>query len=346
MAADGLGIDREHAILLARSRMYMEEPRPFPAVWLGAPEPWWAWEDVAHARLMLSVARIRSRESSRRNRLRTATVPIFLDSGAFMWLKKHASWATWPADDFAAFVAYAARELGGIDHAGIQDWMCEAAMLARTGLTIEEHQRRTVANYLELRSLAPHIPWVPTLQGHTVAEYLRCAQMYRDAGVDLADAPLVGLGSVCRRDSAAEIDAVISAVRRALGDRVHLHGYGVKSEAAVAACWQLAGFDSMAWSDRARHLEADLRRALGLPVSAPPSQVSEIGEDRLARLDLDLLDFWEWKRDAGVGWAQNSPAWAEHWRARQIEALAVEIIDRMLAGGALREGPGQLELAG
>ena len=43
--------------------------------------------------------------------------------------------------------------------------MCEPFMLAKTGLTVAEHQARTVANYLELRSLAPELPFVPVLQG-------------------------------------------------------------------------------------------------------------------------------------------------------------------------------------
>ena len=45
------------------------------------------------------------------------------------------------------------------------DWMCEPAMLARTGLTVAEHQAGTVANYLELRAAAPELPFIPVLQG-------------------------------------------------------------------------------------------------------------------------------------------------------------------------------------
>lgn len=36
-------VDREHAITLLVQRMLEEDPRPAPAVWLGALEPWWAW---------------------------------------------------------------------------------------------------------------------------------------------------------------------------------------------------------------------------------------------------------------------------------------------------------------
>ena len=45
-------------------------------------------------------------------------------------------------------------------------------MLAKTGLAIAAHQAHTVANYLELRSLAPDLPFVPVLQGLGRDDYL------------------------------------------------------------------------------------------------------------------------------------------------------------------------------
>src|SRR5437764_1164840 len=59
-----------------------------------------------------------------------------------------------------------------------QDWMCEPFMVSRSGMSVTEHQTRTVASFAELRGLAPDLPFMPVLQGWTVAEYLRCAGMY------------------------------------------------------------------------------------------------------------------------------------------------------------------------
>lgn len=261
-------VDREHAITLLVQRMLEEDPRPAPAVWLGALEPWWAWEGRAAGRLILSARRILRRRSGGRGRLRRAVVPLFIDSGAFSEVSKHGGW-TWPAHDFAAFVEASARELGTVEHAGIQDWMCEPWIVEKTGLTVEEHQRRTIASFLELRRLAPAVPWVFTLQGYTARDYLRCAQMGEDEGIRLEDQPIVGLGSVCRRSRTPEIEATVAEVKAGLPSRVRLHGYGVKSEGAMLSCWGLASVDSMAWSRRARGLEANLRAALGLPVDAP-----------------------------------------------------------------------------
>lgn len=52
------------------------------------------------------------------------------------------------------------------------EWLCEPWMVAKTGLTVAEHQRRTVDNLVQLRGLAPDLPIVPVVQGWTVADYL------------------------------------------------------------------------------------------------------------------------------------------------------------------------------
>ena len=66
------------------------------------------------------------------------------------------------------------------------DWMCEESVLRKTGLTVEgHHQRRTMENFLELKSKAPELPIVPVLQGWTIGDYWRHVEQYGRAGVDL-----------------------------------------------------------------------------------------------------------------------------------------------------------------
>jgi hypothetical protein len=48
-------------------------------------------------------------------------------------------------------------EIGSLDWAAPQDWMCEPFILAKTGLSVREHLRRTVADYLRLTELAPDL---------------------------------------------------------------------------------------------------------------------------------------------------------------------------------------------
>jgi hypothetical protein len=71
-----------------------------------------------------------------------------------------------------------------------QDWMCEPVMIARTGLSVREHQDRTVANFLRLRELAPGVPFTPVLQGWRLPDYENGLALYGQAGVDLPAAPV------------------------------------------------------------------------------------------------------------------------------------------------------------
>jgi len=45
-------------------------------------------------------------------------------------------------------------------------------LFASTGLSVAEHQAPTVANYLQLRDLALDLPFIPVLQGWTLADYI------------------------------------------------------------------------------------------------------------------------------------------------------------------------------
>ena len=122
-------------------------------------------------------------------------------------------------------------------------------MLAKTGLTIGEHQVRTVENYLELRSLAPDLPFVPVLQGWSSDDYHRCVELYQRVGVELAAEPLVGVGSVCRRQATGEIEAIVHSLA-SIG--IRLHGFGVKAGGLVRYADCLVSADSLAWSFEAR----------------------------------------------------------------------------------------------
>lgn len=73
-----------------------------------------------------------------------------LDSGGFTELTIHGRWTVAPAE-YACEVQRLGAEIGGLEWAAPQDWMCEPAVRERTGLSVEEHQRRTTRNLLELR---------------------------------------------------------------------------------------------------------------------------------------------------------------------------------------------------
>lgn len=198
---------------------------------LGTHYPAWvANPTFAAVPLFVSARRLR-----RKGNWPSAATSWALDSGGFSELQLYGEWVT-PAMQYSSEVRRWRDEIGGMTWAAIQDWMCEDIVIKGgvtkkgivfkgTGLSIREHQRQTIASWNLLRQLAPDIPWLPVLQGKHPDDYLAHVEQYKRAGTDLTKVPLVGVGSVCRRQRTAEVLAVLSPLK-ALGLR--LHGFGVK----------------------------------------------------------------------------------------------------------------------
>lgn len=191
------------------------------------------------------------RQLRNRRRLDRCIARWALDSGAFTEVAGIGRFETTPAEYVAAVRRYR-DEIGSLDWAAPQDHMCEPWVLARSDLatTVPEAQRWTVDNYLTLRSLDADLPIIPVLQGQTVADYVRHVAMYDQAGIRLELEPVVGVGSVCRRQATSEIAEIIAE----LSVCHRLHGFGVKADGIARYGWMLASADSMAWSFRGRYI--------------------------------------------------------------------------------------------
>ncbi len=212
--------------------------------YLGTHLPNWLADDrFAAVPLMVSAIRLRKSRV-----VPVATGRWALDSGGFSELSQN-GWWTVDAMTYSSVARGWRDRIGGLDWCAIQDWMCEPFITAKTGLSVREHQRRTVHSWHLLRRLAPDLPWVPVLQGWEEEDYLRHVEMYRESGTELSELPLVGVGSVCRRQGTEEAERIIGRLARA-GIRLHLFGFKLKG---LRACARLAeSADSMAWSSRAR----------------------------------------------------------------------------------------------
>jgi hypothetical protein len=181
-----------------------------------------------------------------------------LDSGGFTELQHFGRW-TITLTQYVSEVRRVRDEVGLLDWAAPMDWMCEPAIIhggqhggqrfAGTHLSVAEHQRRTVANFLELRALAPELPIIPVLQGWTLSDYEHCVRLYERAGVDLSAEPAVGVGSVCRRQATAEAAAIVTTLA---AHGIRLHGFGFKTQGLGICGNSLASADSLAWSAHAR----------------------------------------------------------------------------------------------
>jgi hypothetical protein len=189
------------------------------------------------------------------NRIRGRKKPIgagawIMDSGAFTEIATYGRYRSSVAEYAAEINRWAD------DHALVaavaQDYMCEPFILAKTGLSVEEHQRLTIERYDALVALVdPRVYVMPVLQGYTITDYLHHLEMYGDR---LKRGAYVGVGSVCKRNTdVGQIERILTAIKRARPD-LRLHGFGLKTTALSSwVVWDLLySADSMAWSFAAR----------------------------------------------------------------------------------------------
>ena len=254
--------------------------RPSATFYLGSPPHWAADSRVP---LMIS-ANALMRYRRRGNGFPKARTRWALDSGAFSQISQHGDFLLDP-DEYGGMVYRLIEDFGAPpEFAAIQDWMTEPHILSRTGYTVAQHQRFTVESYQYLAEQFGHAPWLPVLQGQRVADYLAHARMYEDAGVDLAAAALVGVGSVCRRQGTRETGHILASLA---GRGYRLHGFGLKTASLLRYGHHLASADSYAWAYGAR------RRNIRLAACTHP------GRD-----------------------CRNCRAWALAWRGTVLDALA------------------------
>jgi hypothetical protein len=176
---------------------------------------------------------------------------VLLDSGAFTEISTHGRYRT----DVAEYARRIRRIVDGgvaeIEVAVAQDYMCEPFILAKTGLTVEDHQRLTIERYDALLAENLPVPIMPVLQGYSVEDYRRHLVAY---GERLTPGMWVGVGSVCKRNSdPSQVLAILSAIKELRPDLL-LHGFGLKTTALMVPeiCAALHSSDSMAWSFSAR----------------------------------------------------------------------------------------------
>jgi hypothetical protein len=188
------------------------------------------------------------RRLARYRRLPRARAPWVLDSGGFSELALFGGYQT-TAAQYVAEVRRYADEIGGLEWVAPQDWMCEPSMLVRTGLTVAQHQDRTLASCLDLRAADLPVPVIPVIQGWHLDDYLRHVEAFDRADWPLDREPLVAVGSTCRR---ADVRSGERIVRRLAADGLRLHGFGVKLTGLGRFGDILATADSMAWSYQGR----------------------------------------------------------------------------------------------
>ena len=176
-----------------------------------------------------------------------------LDSGAFTEISTYGFWKT-SAAQYVEQIRRAQSEIGHLDWVAPQDWMCEPFILAKTGLDIPEHQRRTVENFLELRGAVGDLV-IPVLQGWGPWDYVRHVEMYRAYGVDLRIEKTVGVGSICRRQHTTQASQIFALLH---SEGISIHAFGLKLLGLKVNHDKIKSSDSMAWSFDARRSRRQL----------------------------------------------------------------------------------------
>ena len=180
--------------------------------------------DAGHfERACISIHRLETRRKP------VACPEVFVDSGAFTKLEKHGCYPEGPEVYAAQLHCLRTEGVAKIVVASTQDYMCEPFMLARTGMTIDDHQRLTIERYdallAELTRLfdgPPPFAFMPVLQGFSIADYLRHIEKYGDR---LKPGMWVGVGSVCKRQgNIAVIEDLLLAIKGVRPD-LRLHGF-------------------------------------------------------------------------------------------------------------------------
>ena len=172
-----------------------------------------------------------------------------MDSGAFSELFRHGKYRS-SVKEYAKQIKRW-KTCGRLLAAVSQDYMCEAFIVAKTGLSVETHQRLTIERYDALLREKTGVYIMPVLQGYSVEDYLRHIDMYGDR---LKQGAWVGVGSICKRNAnPCEVFDVLYTIKQRRPDLL-LHGFGLKITALSSSAirFLLHTADSMAWSFHAR----------------------------------------------------------------------------------------------
>jgi hypothetical protein len=176
---------------------------------------------------------------------------VLLDSGAFTELFLHGRYRSSVMHYANEIKRLYWRGIVGIEAAVTQDYMCEPFMLAKTGLTLADHQRLTIERYDDLVAETLPVPVMLVLQGYAPADYVTHVVAYGDR---LTPGMWVGVGSVCKRNAKPDdVRLILQAIHAARPD-LRLHGFGLKVTALADPVIRglLHSADSMAWSFAAR----------------------------------------------------------------------------------------------
>jgi tRNA-guanine family transglycosylase len=171
---------------------------------------------------------------------------LFLDSGAQQFYSKFNNFNyPYTAREYLDFALRI-----GVDLIATLDLPLD--ILAPRGLNVGEGIRRTVEYGVEVVSLAEQLDIinriVPVLQGfNDPTQWLECLDLYKQHGVAPQKFSYWGIGSLCMAKSVKLVESVVKEVRRALGNNIRIHVFGVSMNSLRRIYNLIDSYDTSAW---------------------------------------------------------------------------------------------------
>jgi len=171
---------------------------------------------------------------------------LFLDSGAQQFFAKFKGF-TYPyaAKDYVDFAIKAGADL-------IATLDLPLDILVPRGLPVGEGVKRTVELGVEVMGVAEERGVVervvPVLQGYDhPSQWLESLDLYKQHGITPQKFKMWGVGSLCMSRSVRLTKAVLREIRKALGDDVTVHVFGLSLDQLRAVYDLVDSYDTSAW---------------------------------------------------------------------------------------------------
>jgi hypothetical protein len=208
--------------------------------------------NVKHAlnapQFMFSLRRLKKRVSA----LPFGDMDWIMDSGAFTEISINGKY-TFTPQEYLHYI-----ELHQPKIFFNKDFMCEPSILKKTGMTVKQHQEKTIDNQIKIMNLLENYNinsvFAGCIQGWEISDYLNHIDMLKQGGLITSK---MGVGSVCRRNSKSQILEILQAVKQELPN-TKLHGFGIKTDILKEPLVYkyLDSCDSMAWSFAGRKIKS------------------------------------------------------------------------------------------
>jgi hypothetical protein len=185
-----------------------------------------------------------------RNRFRVTRPPggyvasICVDSGGFTAARRWGRYP-WSPEQYADFAREVSRDVP-LDFCAIMDYACEPAVDRSILRTNHERIKATIRNQAACLECAPDLPWLPVLQGDSLAE--RAFDLALRLRMGMLPTEYAGIGSVCGRGAIAARRVVKFYTDRLPGARFHAFGMHVQALDDDAVFGALRSWDSYAWN--------------------------------------------------------------------------------------------------